>query len=179
MKLLKTPIEGMLEIDFDPWSDERGVFVEAFVRDKLEALGLSFDVRRIHISRSKAAGTVRGLHWQAAPWEQGKIVLSAAGRIFDAAVDVRKKSKTFGTSYTLVLSPQANALFIPRGVAHGCQALEDDATLLYLVDNDYKPSHERGIRPDDPAIKIHWPLPPVHVAKRDASWPTLSEIMES
>lgn len=176
MKLHKTSIAGALVIELEPLSDARGVFAEAFVSKKLSALGLEFDPQRVHLVKSDFAGTVRGMHFQKAPWAQGKIVMAASGRIFDAIVDVRPDSETRGISFSLELKPLWNALFIPRGVAHGCQALMDGSTLIYLVDNEYMPSHEDGVRPDDPAINIKWPLPMVNVSKRDLSWPAFHKM---
>jgi len=176
MKVGKTPVEGALLIELSAFADARGVFAEAFNKDKLRPHGIVFDVRMTNFSLTEKAGTVRGMHWQARPFAQGKIVFSARGRIFDAIVDVRPGSPTRGTVFSLELFPQANALYIPAGVAHGCQALEDQVMLVYLLDNVYKPSHERGMRPDDPDIRIPWPLPMSHVAPRDLSWPTFRNL---
>lgn len=173
MKVIQTPVLGACLIELNPFCDNRGVFAEGFVREKLLSQGIDFEVKRVNLVRNEHAGTVRGMHYQADPYAQGKIVMAAAGRIFDAIVDVRPKSPTFGKSYCVPLFPQSNALFIPRGVAHGCQALDDGASLIYLVDNDYMPAFERGITP---AGAVDWPLPLVNVAPRDLSWPTLKEI---
>jgi dTDP-4-dehydrorhamnose 3,5-epimerase len=172
MKVAKTAIAGALLIELAPFCDDRGIFAEGYVRKKLADQGLDFDVQRVNLVKNERAGTVRGMHFQRDPWAQGKIVMAVHGRIFDAILDVRPDSPTYGKSYAVELVPQANALFMPRGIAHGCQALSDGASLLYLVDNDYMPSHERGIAP---AGVVDWPLPLVNVAKRDLSWPTLKE----
>lgn len=173
MKVTKTPVMGAYLIELSPFCDNRGIFAEGFVRDKLLAQGIDFEVKRVNLVRNEKAGTVRGMHYQADPWAQGKIVMAASGSIFDAIVDTRPKSHTFGESYSVTLFPQSNALFIPRGVAHGCQAMDDGASLIYLVDNDYMPAFERGITP---VGAVDWPLPLVSVAPRDLSWPTLKEI---
>lgn len=172
MKATKTPVLGAFLIELAPFCDDRGIFVESYVRQKLSEQGIDFDVKRVNLVRNEKAGTVRGMHWQEDPWAQGKIVMAAHGKIFDAIVDVRPTSYSFGKSYTVTLYPQVNALMIPKGVAHGCQALEDGASLIYLVDNDYMPSHERGMSPEG---AVDWPLPLVNVAPRDLSWPTLKE----
>lgn len=173
MNVEKTPVAQAALIELDFFRDTRGTFAEGFVRNKLIAQGIDFDVQRINLVRNEKAGTTRGMHWQADPWAQGKIVMAVFGRIFDAIVDVRPQSPTYGKSYTYTLYPQDRALFIPRGVAHGCQALDDGATLLYLVDNEYKPAAERGLTP---VGAVDWPLPLVNVAPRDLSWPTLKEL---
>lgn len=172
MRVHKTPVMGAFLIELEPFLDDRGGFVEGFVRKKLADQGIDFEVKRVNIARNEKAGTVRGMHFQAEPWAQGKIVMAVQGRIFDAVVDVRPTSYTFGKTYSVTLFPQVNALFIGRGLAHGCQALEDGASLMYLVDNDYMPSHERGIRPQN---VVEWPLPMVNVAARDLGWPSLEE----
>lgn len=172
MKISKTPIVGAFLIELEPFCDNRGIFAEGFVKQKLASQGIDFEIQRVNLVRNEKAGTTRGMHWQSEPWGQGKIVMAASGRIFDAIVDVRRWSPTYGKSYSVTLFPQANALFIPRGVAHGCQALEDGASLIYLVDNEYKPEAERGITP---VGAVEWPLPLVNVAPRDLSWPTLEE----
>lgn len=173
MKVCKTPIDGAALIELEPFCDDRGVFAEGFVQKKLADLGILFQVQRVNLVRNEKAGTVRGMHWQVDPWAQGKIVMAAVGGIFDAIVDVRPGSPSYGKSYSITLYPQTNALFIPRGVAHGCQALEDGASLIYLVDNDYNPKAERGITP---ATAVKWPLAMVNVAPRDLSWPSLGEL---
>lgn len=178
MKCDKTPIDGAYLIRLEPWVDDRGIFVEAFHKSKLEDSGIRFDIVMMNLSKSDKAGTIRGMHWQAPPFEQAKIVFSASQRFFDAIVDVRPDSKTYGKIYHVELYPQTNALYIPRGVAHGCQSLDDGAMLTYLLDGFYSPPHERGLRYDDPEAKIPWPLPPVNVADKDLRWPTLKELRE-
>lgn len=176
MKCEKTPIEGVYHILLEPWLDDRGIFVEAYEKIKLKKGGIDFDIVMMNLSKSDKAGTIRGMHWQDEPFAQAKIVFSASKRIFDAVVDVRKGSSTYGKSCHVVLFPQTNAFYIPRGVAHGCQSLEDQAMLTYLLDGFYSPAQERGLRYDDPDAKIPWPLPPVNVADKDLRWPTLREL---
>ena len=174
MKLHKTSVQDAFLIVLEPHLDDRGLFTEGFVKDRLGKAGLKFDVLRMNFAMSDRAGTVRGLHWQADPWSQGKIVYSVSGNIFDVIVDVRPGSGTYGMSFTTTLTPLANAVFVPRGVAHGWQALDDKAKIMYLVDNEYMPSHERGLRYTDPAVI--WPLPPVMVSERDLGWPMFREL---
>jgi dTDP-4-dehydrorhamnose 3,5-epimerase len=116
------------------------------------------------------------MHWQAAPMGQGKIVYAVSGSVYDAVVDVRKESGTYGMSFGVELFPQSNALFVPKGVAHGYQALSEGATLMYLVDAAYSPAHERGLRYDDVEAAIGWPVPAVNVAPKDLRWPTFREL---
>ena len=172
MRVHKTPVLGVHLIELEPFLDDRGAFVEGFVRKKLADQGIDFDVKRVNVAKNEKAGTVRGMHFQADPWGQAKIVMAAQGKIFDAVVAPRPTSYTFGKTFTVTLLPLVNALYIARGLAHGCQALEDGASLTYLVDNDYMPSYERGVHPKE----VDWPLPMVNVAPRDLSWPTLKEL---
>lgn len=174
MKVEKTPIRDAWLVELAPHLDDRGVFVEMFVQRRLEAQGVRFDAKMANLSTNDRAGTLRGMHWQAEPFAQAKIVYAAAGKFFDAIVDMRDDSATFGQSFWVELVPQMNALYVPPGVAHGCQALEDDSRLLYLVDGVYKPSHERGIRYDDPDAGIPWPKPAGTVSSRDLGWPTIA-----
>ena len=176
MKTRKTPVSGVYEILLEPWVDDRGVFVEAFDQKKLRSQDIDFNIVMMNLSKTDQAGTIRGMHWQADPCSQAKIVFSAAKRIFDAVVDVRPGSETYGKIHFLELYPQTNALYIPKGIAHGCQAIDDGAMLTYLLDDFYSPPHERGLRYDDPDAKIPWPLPPVNIAGKDQKWPTLREL---
>jgi dTDP-4-dehydrorhamnose 3,5-epimerase len=178
MILVKTPIQDALYVVLEPHKDERGVFAEGFVRSRLAKEGLDFAVEQVNLSKSDRAGTVRGMHWQADPFSQGKVVYAVCGRVWDAIVDVRKDSPSFGKSFGVELWSQANALFVPKGVAHGYQALTDGSIVMYLVDSAYSPGHEKGLRYDDPTAAISWPYPPINVAPKDLKWPFLTEIGE-
>lgn len=170
VKLHDTQIEGVKRIELTAWLDNRGAFVEAL------PFSAQYPVHQVNLSKNENAGTVRGMHWQVAPAPQVKIVYAVAGRFMDVAVDVRRDSPTYGQVVTLELYPFLNALYIPAGVAHGCQALEDGATLMYLLDVGYDPKCERGFRVDDPAIRSVWSLPLVNVARRDLNWPFMRDL---
>lgn len=176
MRVHNTPVHGVKLIELEPHLDERGIFAEGFVKAAWAKEGIDFDVLQVNLSKSDRAGTIRGMHWQADPHSQGKIVYAVSGAVFDAVVDVRKASGTYGMSCGYELFPQANALFVPKGVAHGFQALSDGATLLYLVDAPYSKACERGLRYDDMEAGIKWPLPVVNVAPKDLKWPTFREL---
>lgn len=170
MKQYDTNIEGVKRIELSAWLDNRGAFVEALPSS------VGYPVRQVNLSRSESAGTVRGMHWQSSPAEQAKIVYAVAGRFMDVAVDVRRGSSTYGQVVTLELYPFLNALYIPAGVAHGCQALEDNSTLMYLLDVGYEPKCEKGFRVDDPIIRSVWQMPLVNVASRDLKWPLMKDL---
>lgn len=165
-----TKIEGVKWIELVPWLDNRGTFVEALQFSEKNV------VRQINLSKNEKAGTVRGMHWQAPPAAQRKIVYAVSGRFLDVAVDVRPDSSTYGQVVAIELFPLVNALYIPPGVAHGCQALDEGATLMYLLDASYSPEHERGFRVDDPVVRGIWQLPLVNIAPRDLNWPFLKDL---
>lgn len=169
-KYTNTDIHDVKRVELEPWLDNRGAFVEA-----LSALS-NHPVKQINMAKNEKVGTVRGMHWQAAPAAQVKIVYSATGRLLDVAVDVRKDSPTYGKVVLLELFPFVNALYIPSGVAHGCQALDDGATMMYLLDVAYSPKNERGFRVDDPIVRDLWPIPMVNVAPRDLNWPLMKDL---
>jgi len=173
MKFHETSIDGLRRMTLDAHADARGLFVEGFSAWWFEVAGQEFQVRMTNLALSDEKGTVRGLHWQDPPRAQGKIVFAMTGRVWDAVVDLRPGSKTLGLYYGLELVPFENALFIPRGFAHGWQALESRGSILYLLDNDYSPAHERGVRFDS----VPWPLPAARVSDRDRAWPTLDEVL--
>lgn len=170
MKSYGTKILGVERIELGPWMDARGAFVEAL------SASFEFHVCQVNLAKNTKAGTVRGMHWQGAPAAQTKLVYAASGIFMDVAVDVRRDSPTYGEVVSLKLFPLENALYIPPGVAHGCQALEDGATLMYLLDAKYSPTHERGFRVDDPVLERVWPLLPSNVAARDLSWPLMKDV---
>lgn len=165
-----TAIEGVKRLELMPKLDNRGAFVEAL------PFSARHPVRQINLARNEKAGTVRGMHWQTSPASQVKIVYSVSGRFLDVAVDIRRESPTYGQVVTIELQPFVNALYIPAGVAHGCQALDDGATLMYLLDIGYVPECERGFRVDDPLILNVWAMPLVNVAPRDMKWPWMKDL---
>ena len=177
MRFIQTDINGLVIVELEPRTDERGFFTEAFVASPFAAQGLKFNFHRCHFSMSEKAGTIRGMHYQAEPCGQVKLIYCLKGKVLDVAVDVRAGSTSYGHHVSIALSEDGNrALYIPDGFAHGVQALTDRATIMYMVaGGDYSPKHERGLRPDDPALGIRWPLPMVNVSPRDLTWPLLSK----
>lgn len=170
-----TTIAGAWLIELEPRSDSRGSFARAFCRRELAERGLSLDVVQCNLASTRHAGTVRGLHYQIDPPREAKLVRCVAGAVLDALVDMRPDSPT----YRAVLSVRLDAvnrrsLFVPGGVAHGYQALEDDTEFLYMTDAYYVAGAERGVRFDDPRLALPWPLPARDVAERDLQWPLLS-----
>jgi dTDP-4-dehydrorhamnose 3,5-epimerase len=180
MKIQKTPIHGLLIIEDEPRSDSRGSFTEIFTTRSFIGADLEFDVKQVNASKSLKAGTVRGMHWQAYPKGQTKLVRCIAGEVLDVIVDVRSHSETYGQNYGVVLAPgDGKSLYIPRGLAHGWQALKDNSEIVYIVAGAaWDQPSERGVSPLDPKLKIAWLIAPPAVCERDASWPSFGKLKE-
>lgn len=176
MEIVRTPIEGLLELRATVHRDGRGFFLESF-RDSWRAeLGCGPFVQDNH-SCTPEVGVIRGLHFQRAPDAHGKLVRVARGRVFDVAVDLREGSDSFGEHHTVELSArEQNMLWVPEGFAHGLMTLEPETHVCYKLTGYYAPESEGGVRWDDPAIGIEWPMEPVKVSGKDRSWPALHEI---
>lgn len=172
MKFTPTDIDGAFIIDLEPRGDERGSFARAFCRQELADQGVGFDIAQMNLATTAAAGTFRGFHYQVKPSDEAKFIRCIKGSLFDAIVDVRPDSPTFGMSFGAVLSAEnGRALLVPANCAHGYLTLEDDTQALYAARDFYAPDLERGLRFDDPIVKLDWPTPPVHVSDKDRNWP--------
>ena len=171
-----TSLPGAVIIEAQPITDERGFFTRLFCREELARQGLIFEPVQANLSGNRFKGTLRGLHYQAAPFEEDKLVMVVRGGVYDVAVDLRPSSPTFGRHHGELLSAaNRRALFVPKGCAHGYQTLADDTEVLYLVSTAYKPEAERGLRWDDPALGIPWPqVPPTVLSAKDAAWPAFT-----
>jgi dTDP-4-dehydrorhamnose 3,5-epimerase len=166
----KTPIEGLVIIESQKFLDDRGYFLESYKRSDFAAAGLPEFVQD-NLSFSKHA-VLRGLHYQLFPEGQGKLVRALTGRIWDAAVDIRKISKTFGKWFGMELSDKSTAaLYIPEGFAHGFVVLSETALVMYKTTSEYDPKLERGIIWNDPNLKIDWPIKHPIVSRKDAKSP--------
>ncbi len=176
MKIIETGIPGLLVIEPQVFADERGHFFEAFSAAKLAASGIESGVVQINQSSSKK-GVLRGLHFQAPPHDQTKLVRCGRGRLYDVAVDIRRGSPTFGAWFGVELTEDnKKMLYVPSGFAHGFYSLTDGCELVYLVGKSgYAKAAEGGVRFDDPAVGIDWPLEgePL-VNERDRTFPLLT-----
>ena len=173
---LHSPIEGVVELLAQPFSDHRGAFLNAFRVDEplFSEVWRDRSIRQVNVSRTDKLGSVRGLHLQASPFDEMKIVRCLRGRVWDVAVDLRPASATFGKWHAVELaSSTANALVIPEGCAHGFQVLEPGSELLYLHSREWVPEAETGVRFDDPDLAIDWPLRPNDLSARDLALPLL------
>jgi dTDP-4-dehydrorhamnose 3,5-epimerase len=178
-----SPLERMPDvvlIESTRHGDARGWFIESYKSSVFAEQGITLEFRQDNHSFSADAGTLRGLHYQAAPYGQGKLVRVIAGEIFDVAVDMRSTSITFGRWVSTVLnSRDARMLWIPEGFAHGFQTLMADTHVLYKTTAEYSASHEGGIRWDDPQLGIEWPIAGPILSDRDRKWPVLSTVPTS
>lgn len=174
MKIAPTPIEGIVIVESELFADQRGTFSRWFcVQDLADIVGKRRIVQ-INYSCTDAIGAVRGLHYQRAPACEMKFVRCIRGRVWDVAVDLRVGSPTFLQWYAEELTPgNARMMVVPKGCAHGFQALEANSELLYLHTAAYEPATEGGIRHDDPAISVAWPLPVSDISERDRNHPLL------
>ena len=161
------------------FEDERGYFMEGYNKDIFAKNGIKADFVQYNASRTISGG-IRGLHYQKEPFSQARFMRCVQGSVFDAAVDVRKDSATFGQHITVTLSADdKNALYLPRGFANGVLAISDEpATIVYLVDNYYSGDHEAGLKWNDPDLGIKWPVVPRTISKKDQHWPSLKQLKE-
>jgi dTDP-4-dehydrorhamnose 3,5-epimerase len=165
-------LQGAYLVEIEPRADERGFFARTFCEDEFAAAGLVSRFPQASVSYNARRGTVRGMHFQAAPHEETKLVRCLAGAVHDIIVDLRPASPTYRRSIGLELSAQnRSALYIPRGFAHGFQSLTDDSELLYMIDVNYVAEAARGVRWNDPFIDVCWPDPIEVIADRDNSFP--------
>lgn len=172
MRFTPLGLDGAYLVQLERHEDERGFFARAWCRDEFGDHGLVSDLAQCSISRNSAAGTLRGLHFQAAPHEEAKLVRCTAGAIFDVIVDLRADSPTNAAWFGVELNAdEGDALYVPKGFAHGFQTLVDNAEVLYLISDPYVPEAAAGVRWDDPAFGIEWPLPIRTMSERDRSWP--------
>ncbi len=179
LQVLPLSIPEVKSIATPRYADARGFISETFNRRDLAAAGIDFDGMQDNHSVSLRKGTVRGLHFQAPPFAQAKLVRVSRGAIFDVAVDIRRGSPTYGRHVSKVLNAASGGqLFVPKGFAHGFCTLEPDTEVLYKVDNYYSKQHEGGIRWDDPALAIPWPVSSGEavVSERDRALPLLKDI---
>ena len=162
------------------FEDARGFFSETYNKLAFADAGIAFDFVQDNQSRSAAVGTVRGLHYQAAPFAQDKLVRVVRGRILDVAVDIRRASPTFGKWVTAEISASMwNQILIPIGFAHAICTLEPDTELIYKVTNYYSAKHDFGIRWDDPDLNISWPIPhdQVVLSDKDRQQPLFRDVV--
>ena len=171
MKFELTEVPGVIRVLPQRIADERGFFARLFCPEEFAAAGCAFSPVQMSLSRNRAAHTLRGLHFQAPPFAEGKLVRAVRGAIHDVVVDLRPESPGYRRWTAATLSAEnGEALLIPQGCAHGFLTLEDETDVLYQIDRLYTPGHARGVRYDDPALDIAWPAAPRVIAAADLAW---------
>jgi len=172
VKIREAGLMGLFLVEIERRPDERGYFARTFCEREFSAAGLPVRFVQCSVSVNIRKGTVRGLHFQRAPSPEGKLVTCARGRIFDVAVDIRPGSPTYCHWAGFELNEEDKTLlYIPPGVAHGFQTLEDEAVVFYQMTEFYRPDLSDGVRWDDPGFAIRWPLAATVISEKDRSLP--------
>lgn len=176
MIFAETRLAGAFIIVPELKEDERGFFARTFCQNEFLAHGLETRVVQCNTSFSRRGGTLRGMHYQVPPKAETKLVRCIKGAIYDVIIDLRPDSATYCEWAAVELSQDnRKMIYVPRGFAHGFQALEDDTEITYQVSEFYSPEHERGIRWDDPAFKIKWPVENKIISKKDMNYPLFEQ----
>jgi len=172
MRFIETNIPGAKVIDPSPHQDHRGRFMRVWCAREFAENGVAFSPVQANMGFSVHKGTVRGMHFQEAPALEAKLVRCTRGSIFDVVLDLRPESPFYGKWYAAELSAEnGRMLYVPEHCAHGCQTLEEGTEIYYMASEFYTSSAVRGVRFDDPAFNIRWPLTPTVVSEQDRNWP--------
>jgi dTDP-4-dehydrorhamnose 3,5-epimerase len=175
MRFVPTALPGVTIIEPEPHRDGRGFFARVYCPREFAEAGIPFSPTQVNLSRNTARNTLRGLHYQPAPFAEAKLVRVTRGRVFDVVVDLRAGTPTYRHWVSVELDAEdARAVFVPEGCAHGFLSLEPDTDVLYQMSRDHVPGHAAGLRWDDPALGIAWPAAPQVISPADAAWPLLS-----
>ena len=181
MRFVPTRLPGTYVIEQERHADERGYFARTWCSEELAAHGLESHLAQCSVSFNHRRGTLRGLHYQAPPFAEVKLVCCSRGALFDVAVDLRPDSPNFRKWFGVELTPDnGRALYVPRGFAHGFLTLADATEVAYQISVPYRPEYARGVRYDDPFFGIDWPSPVEVIAERDRDYPdvTLEKLLE-
>jgi dTDP-4-dehydrorhamnose 3,5-epimerase len=172
MKFVETALKGVFEIEVEPKSDERGFFARVWCQSEFEKNELNPKVAQCSVSFNHRRGTLRGIHYQAAPHSEAKLVRCIRGAVYDVAVDLRRDSPTFKRWVSVILSADnRKALYIPEGCGHGFLTLEDNTEVLYQMSEFYVPEAGRGVRWNDAAFDVRWPDEVRVICERDRTYP--------
>ena len=175
MRFLPTKLPGVFVVEMEMREDERGSFARSWCRDEFAAQGLDTNLAQCSVSFNKRRGTLRGMHFQAEPHAEVKLVRCTAGAVYDVAVDLRPASPTFRQwTATELTAENYRAMYVPLGCAHGFQTLTDGAEILYHMSEFYQPGAGRGVRWNDPAFGIRWPVANPFLSERDAAYTDFS-----
>jgi dTDP-4-dehydrorhamnose 3,5-epimerase len=179
VRFTETKLHGAFIIDVEPREDNRGFFTRAFCQHEFEEHGLNPVIAQANVGFNRKRGTMRGMHFQFPPAAETKYVRCTRGAVLDIIVDLRPESPTY-LEHVAVELPADNhrGIYVPERFAHGYQALADDTETSYQVGEFYTPGSEGGLRFDDPALGLSWPLPVTEISEKDRSWPLFSESEE-
>ena len=173
MIFTETPLKGAYLIDLEKRGDDRGFFARAFCEREFGSQGLATRFVQANNSLSAQKGTLRGMHYQLAPKAETKLVRCIRGALYDAILDLRQDSPTFGQSFGAELTAEnRRMMYVPKGFAHAILTLEPNTEAVYLCSSFYSPSDERGLRWNDPRFAIEWPIAPVEISQKDSNWPS-------
>lgn len=172
MIFIETKLAGVFEIHLNPKQDERGFFARTWCRKEFQSKGLDQEVVQCSVSYNLRKGTLRGMHYQAAPCEEAKLVRCTSGAIYDVVLDLRPASPSFKAWIAVVLSAQnRNMVYVPKGCGHGFLTLEEQTEVFYQMSESYNADSARGVRWNDRAFQIAWPSDPDVISARDRSYP--------
>lgn len=172
MKFTETELSGAWIIDLEKLEDERGFFARTWCEKEFESQGLVASVSQANTSFNKVAGTLRGMHYQASPYEETKLVRCTRGALYDVIIDLRPDSHSYKQWMGIELNEDnGRMLYIPAGFAHGFVTLQDNTEVAYMMSEPYVPGADRGVRWDDPRVAIEWPRTVAVISDKDAGWP--------
>ena len=172
MQFHELDLPGAFRVDLEPVADERGFFARAWCEREFAEHGLEPRLAQCNLSYNRSAGTLRGLHLQLPPFAETKFVRCVRGAIYDVLLDLRPASTTFGRWAAVTLTADnRQAVYVPRGFAHGFQALADDSEVFYQISEFYAPEQARGVRWNDPRFAVEWPRPVSAISAKDRSYP--------
>lgn len=175
MQFTPTPISGAFLVDVEPKGDHRGLFARTWCAREFAEQGLIATLAQCSVSYNASKFTLRGMHYQAEPQQETKLVRCVAGAIYDVIIDLRPASPTYKRWFGVELtSANRRAVYVPAGLAHGFMTTEAESEVFYQISEFYAPDCARGLRWDDPAFGIEWPMQPTVISDRDASYPTFS-----
>jgi dTDP-4-dehydrorhamnose 3,5-epimerase len=175
MIFTETNLEGTFIVEIQRLEDERGFFARSFCQREFQEHGLNPNLAQCNISYNKVKGTMRGMHFQAAPFQEAKLVRCTQGAVHDVIIDLRPDSPTYKEHFAIDLTSEAhNALYVPEGFAHGFLTLAPETCVFYQMSEFYVPGYARGFRWNDPAFSVNWPAEVELISERDANYPDFS-----
>jgi dTDP-4-dehydrorhamnose 3,5-epimerase len=169
-----SPLAGAYLLDLKKIEDDRGFFARSYCKNEFDEVGLNSRIAQCNVSYNRNKGTLRGMHFQAEPFPEAKVVRCTRGAIWDVIIDLRIGSPTYLKWHGVELNSESHlAFYVPEGFAHGFQTLVDDSEVLYMMSEFYQQEAARGVRWDDPAFAIEWPVPNPSMSQRDRDYPLL------